>query len=197
MLNQLFRSIVIKELEHRAQLANGTICVAYFLLRYSDHSGVTVRCVLEVLVKQTVERHQDLLPLAAKTYEQHIREGTKPTEEELLGLLREFVLRKAVTCYILEALDEAPLDIQPELLEKLASLKAQIFVTSRPMNDVQALFSTARFFDIAAQGRDLDLHIAKMLERGGRSRLLFLPSGEGTERKQLVTDTVKRNCGGM
>jgi ankyrin repeat domain-containing protein 50 len=158
---------------------------------------VTVRCVLEVLVKQTIERHNELRPLAAKVYEQHIREGTKPTEEELVGLLREFISRKAVTCYVLEALDEAPLNIQPVLLETLASLKARIFVTSRPMNDVQALFSTAHFFEIAARERDLDLHIAKMLEGGLRSRLLFTPSEEGRERKQLVIDTVKKNCGGM
>jgi hypothetical protein len=190
------RAIVINEIERRAKAARGTICVAYYYLRYSEHTGLTVRSVLEVLIKQSVERHQDLLPLAAEVYDQHIREGTQPTEDELVGLLAVFVACKAVTCYILDALDESPVSVQLDLLRKLASLNALIFVTSRPMKDVQACFSkSAHCFEIVAQEGDLDLYIQQKLR--GNAHLQALLVRGGTEQQEQLVATVKAKCGGM
>jgi hypothetical protein len=169
--------------------------VAYYYMRYSEHNDVSIRGILEVLVKQTLERHQDLLPLAAIVYERHIHEGTEPTEEQLLELLRAFNGRKAVTFYVLDALDEAPIEIQLAIIEKLASLNARIFITSRPMRDVQILFNDARFFEIIAHERDLDLHISKKLQGNPRLRLLF-SQGNAHERDALIQE-IKRKCGGM
>ncbi|KAH6909911.1 hypothetical protein BKA70DRAFT_179396 [Coprinopsis sp. MPI-PUGE-AT-0042] len=47
-------SIIINELEIRARAANGQICVAYIYVRYGDSADLTVRDILEILVKQTV-----------------------------------------------------------------------------------------------------------------------------------------------
>ncbi|KAH6909816.1 hypothetical protein BKA70DRAFT_176890 [Coprinopsis sp. MPI-PUGE-AT-0042] len=79
-------SIVIRELEARAQAAGGQICVAYVYIRYSDGADLTVSNVLEILVKQTVERHPECLFLAEQAYARHLRENTQPTEAELLQL---------------------------------------------------------------------------------------------------------------
>lgn len=187
------RSIAINEVERRAKAAGGTICVAYFYLRYSEHAEVTVRGVLEVFVKQILERHEDLLQVASALYDQHAREGTHPSEEELLGLLSEFNEHKSA-CYFLDALDEAPVSIQVDLVEKLMSLNARIFITSRPMKDAQACVPEARCFEIAAQEHDLDLYIDKRLRGSPHLRALLR---EDKAQKQLIMDTVKAKCGGM
>jgi len=57
-------SVVINDLEARAAASGGSICVAYVYFRYSDAINLTVRSVLEILVKQTVERHPNCAVLA-------------------------------------------------------------------------------------------------------------------------------------
>ncbi|KAH6888383.1 hypothetical protein BKA70DRAFT_1235469 [Coprinopsis sp. MPI-PUGE-AT-0042] len=191
----ILSSILINDIECRAAEAPDQICVAYFYMRYSEHGEVTVRSVLEVLVKQSVERHERFLPLVAQTYERHIRERTKPTEEQLLGLLREFIARTLITVYALDALDEAPVNIQLDLVKRLASLNARIFITSRPMQDLQVYFPKACCFDIAARSEDLDLHIAQKLESSPRLQSL-LARGDAAQ-KELLISTVKSKCGGI
>ena len=92
-------SIVIHDLEARADAAGGSICVAYVYFRYSDVTGLTIRAVLEILVKQTVERHPDCAPLAMKIFSRHVKERTQPTEAELFELLSAFVKAKSLVRY--------------------------------------------------------------------------------------------------
>ncbi|KAH6891916.1 hypothetical protein BKA70DRAFT_1325093 [Coprinopsis sp. MPI-PUGE-AT-0042] len=57
----ILASIVVHYLEQREEALGGTICIAYVYLRYSE--PLTVREILESLVKQLVERHIDLVPV--------------------------------------------------------------------------------------------------------------------------------------
>lgn len=90
-------SVIIKELEARAPAAGGTICVAYIFFRYSDATDPTVRRVLDVLVKQTVESHPDYSLLTEQVYVRHHTKGTQPTKGQLLTLLHRFVAAKSMT----------------------------------------------------------------------------------------------------
>src|SRR5215217_2502396 len=101
-------SIVINDLEARAA-ADSRICVAYIYFRYTDGADLSVRDVLEILVKQTIERHSNCAAIAEEAYSRHVREKTRPTEAELLQLLHRFIAAKLITFYVLDALDEAPL----------------------------------------------------------------------------------------
>ncbi|KAH6900903.1 hypothetical protein BKA70DRAFT_1115287 [Coprinopsis sp. MPI-PUGE-AT-0042] len=115
-------SIVIYRLEALAREWSYQISVAYVYIRDSDRDDqLTVRGILEVFVKQTIERHPDCMPLAQKAYDGHLREGTQPTEGDLLLLLAGFVARRRATFYILDALDEAPVKIRLALIQKLTS----------------------------------------------------------------------------
>ncbi|KAH6911328.1 hypothetical protein BKA70DRAFT_1185879 [Coprinopsis sp. MPI-PUGE-AT-0042] len=191
----IFVSIVINEVESRAEASESPICVGYIYFRYSDHATATVGDFLEVLVKQTIERHSSCIPTCKELYARHIREKTRPSDAELLQLLRKFSTLMEATFYFLEALDEAPSDIQLDLLEKLTSLNVKLFITSRPLTALEARFPAAHLFPIIAQDRDLDLHIAKELSR---SILLqnILNQGDPMLRER-ITSTIKRKCGGM
>jgi hypothetical protein len=188
------RSIVIEHLGviHRGLGAKKCLCYVYF--RYSERTEMTVRGVLEVLVKQTLERHPEFRDLAEETYAQHLREDTEPSEAQLLTLLRRFTEGMDVTFYILDALDEAPQKIQVPVVETLASLNVKLFITSRPLEAVQANFAGAHTFYISAQDVDIDLHFAKITKfNPALQRLFHLDPSLRDE----VLSTVKQNCGGM
>ncbi|KAH6889045.1 ankyrin repeat-containing domain protein [Coprinopsis sp. MPI-PUGE-AT-0042] len=190
----LLASIVIEHLEALGKETHAEICVCYVYFRYSDCSEITVRRVLEILVMQTLERHPQCLALIEKTYDQHLRERTEPTEAQLLGLLRELTKDMAITFYVLDALDEAPTKIQLAVDETLASLNVKLFITSRPLEPVEANFPEAHTFHIVAQDTDIDLHIAKGISKSAALRRLLqvIPS-----LRDGIISSIKRNCGGM
>ncbi|KAH6907860.1 hypothetical protein BKA70DRAFT_346519 [Coprinopsis sp. MPI-PUGE-AT-0042] len=191
----IFASIVINEVEARAEASERPICVGYIYFRYSDHTTATVRDFLLVLVKQTIERHADCLPLFNQVFARHIREKTLPSESELVQLLRRFNAVIAEMFYFLDALDEAPPDVQFDLLEKLSTLNVKIFITSRPLANLDACFPEAHRFSIRAQDHDLELHIAKEIARSPLLRSILNEGGPTLRDK--ITSTIQMKCGGM
>ncbi|KAH6870853.1 hypothetical protein BKA70DRAFT_365297 [Coprinopsis sp. MPI-PUGE-AT-0042] len=188
-------SIVIRELEALAAGPGSRICVCYVYIRYSDRADLSVRNILEILVKQTVERHPDCALIAENAYARHIREKTQPAEAELLQLLHRFTEVVTTTFYLLDALDEAPDRIQVDLVLKLASLNVRLFITSRPLESVQARVPNAHCFPIFAQEGDLDLHINQEISRS-RDLTSFLENADPSLRGEIVS-LVKSKCGGM
>jgi hypothetical protein len=156
---------------------------------------MTVRNVLEVLVKQILERHPESQALIGQTYAQHIQEGSEPTEAQLLGLLRELVDTMACTFCVLDALDEAPTKIQLAVVRALASLNLKLFITSRPLKTVEANFPEAHAFYIIAQEKDIDLLIAKRLDESADLQNLIKQAGP-LFRAEIVA-IIKQKCGGM
>jgi hypothetical protein len=156
---------------------------------------MTVRSVLEVIVKQTLERHPDCQDVIERTYAQHMNEGSAPTVAQTLQLLQELASRMPCTFYVLDALDEAPTRIQLAVVKMLASLNVKIFITSRPLETVQARFPHALNIIIAAQDADLDLHIAEAIDDS--ADLQYLLEHEEPLLRGEIIFTIKRNCGGM
>ncbi|KAH6904769.1 hypothetical protein BKA70DRAFT_1063427, partial [Coprinopsis sp. MPI-PUGE-AT-0042] len=191
----ILASIVINTLEAHARASTAPICVNYIYFRYSDHTKATVKGFLEILVKQTVERHPHCLPLFDKVCARHVRENTQPSEDELLSLYRQFSSTMLVTFCILDALDEAPPSLQLDLLEKLAAPDVKLFITSRPLKTVEARFPDAHRFRIVAQDQDIDLHIDKEISRSADLREL-LEEGDPSLRNEIAT-SIKEKCGGM
>jgi ankyrin repeat domain-containing protein 50 len=156
---------------------------------------MTVRNVLEIFVKQTLERHPDCKDVIEYNYAQHLEEGSEPTVAQLLNLLQELAGRMTCTFYVLDALDEAPTKIQLAVVKTLASLKIKIFITSRPLETVQARFPKAFTIVIAAQDADLDLHIAEAIDES--ADLQYLLEREDPSLKGEIISIIKQKCGGM
>lgn len=186
---------MINALQIHAKASPAAVCVCYFYFRYSDESTSTLQSILEALVKQTVERHPNCLPFFNQVYARHLREKSQPSEEELLTLLHRFTTTMTATFYVLEALDEAPRDIQYDIIQKLVSLNVKLFITSRPMEALQADLPHAQRFRILAQNSDLDLHISKEISRSPELRRVLERAGS-TWRDKVVT-SVKQKCDGM
>ena len=168
------------------------MCVAYVYIRYNDRAETTIRSVLEVLVRQIVERHPTLFPIVYHAYVQHVAEGTQPSELQLLELLRELVAQVTAT-FVLDALDEALPSVQLGLVKQLASLDCKIFITSRELKAVQVQFPGAQSFTVAAQDGDLDLLIEQKLSGSADLQALL----NQVNVKEDIVKTVKRKSGGM
>ncbi|KAH6907862.1 hypothetical protein BKA70DRAFT_1189345 [Coprinopsis sp. MPI-PUGE-AT-0042] len=191
----VFASIVINEAQARAEASERPICVGYIYFRYSDHTTATVRDFLLVLVKQTIERHADCLPIFNEVFARHIREKTLPSESELVQLLRRFAEALAEMFYFLDALDEAPPDVQFDLLKRLSTLDVKVFITSRPIANLDSCFPGAHRFSIRAQDRDIELHIAKEIERSPVLQTILNQAGPSL--RDNITSTIKEKCEGM
>ncbi|KAH6894807.1 hypothetical protein BKA70DRAFT_1570616 [Coprinopsis sp. MPI-PUGE-AT-0042] len=184
-------SIVIRYLEGLENTSGGVICVAYVYLRYSE--PLAIRDILESLVKQIVERHDDLIPLIQVLYARHNKEGTKPSQQELREVLGKFVEHGKTLFFVLDAFDEMRVEDRPILLNLLASLDAKIFITSRPLEALQRQFAGARVFKIAASPSDLDLHIKHFLRHTPELMALL----EGTDLEEQIVETIHQKSGGM
>jgi hypothetical protein len=186
---------MIRGVEKWAREQGSPICICYIYIRYSDQEGLTVRHCLEVLVKQTIEKHPDCRERAEEVYAEHFRLKTRPTEEDLFQLLKTFTTMVMVSFYFLDALDEAPEPIQFDLVTRLSSLNVKLFITSRPLTVLQAEFPHAHCFKIAAQDRDIELHINREIQRSPHLRRL-LNTSDPSWRANIVS-AVKEKCRGM
>lgn len=186
---------MINKLEAHFASSGGSICVCYIYFRYSDASELTVRKILEILVKQTLERHSDCGSLAEEAYARHLHEKTEPTEAELLQLLQQFAKKRQATFYILDALDEAPDELRLYLVKKLASLDVRLFITSRQLPDVKSCVSGVHSISIAAQRPDVELHIKQEIERS--SNLQNMIRRVGPSLQDEIVSSIKDKCDGM
>jgi hypothetical protein len=160
-------------------------------LRYGD--SISVRDILESLVKQIIEDHAELSPLAEGLYEAHARRKTKPNEKELIGLLSRFIESGKTLIFVLDALDELFSDHRPVLVGLLASLDAKLLITSRPLATLQRRFPEAQMFDIVAHSSDIELLVEEFL---GQSHD-FMALIEGTSFRSHVVQTILDKAGGM
>ena len=154
-----------------------------------------MRGVLETLFKQTLERHPDAFGIVEQEYERHLKERTQPSETQLLGFLQKLADKRAITFYVLDALDEAPPALQAAIVRTLSSLNVKLFITSRPLETVQGAFPQAHPFRIRAHEGDIELHVTKGISNS--PVLLNLAKQEGPELCADILAKVKGKSDGM
>ena len=140
-------------------------CILFAFCRYTEK--LLVIDILLAILRQLLERHPQILPFVKPMYERHKREKTRPSEAEVVDLLKQIAssgLFKQIFC-ILDGLDEAASDIQVDLLDILSSLSVNFFITSRPLDSHKDLVPTAQFLTIKASNPDIALLIDQKLHR--------------------------------
>ena len=119
--------------------------------------------VLTALLRQQLERDPSLADVVKPMFERHQRENTNPSPTELLKMLNDIARRSSKRFYIIDALDELPKDICSKLLQALASLNANIFLTSRPLEFMKAFTPDASYVEVAARDHDVELFVAEKI----------------------------------
>ena len=119
----------------------------------------------------------------------HVKERTEPSAKELVDVLRRITSELSMrSLFFLDALDEAPADVQLKLLEMLSSIdNVRLFVTSRPLEALQARFPEAHHFPIVCRESDLDVHIRNEISRSDELQAIIANASPDLEGRITVT----------
>ncbi|KAH6891579.1 hypothetical protein BKA70DRAFT_1201661 [Coprinopsis sp. MPI-PUGE-AT-0042] len=185
----ILASVAIEHLQELAK-ASTDICVTFVYCRYTE--PMKVRDILAALVRQLLERFPHLLCVVEPMYAKHNLERTKPTQSELINVIRDIYSRFRIAFLFIDGLDEALYDEQFDLLDTLKSVRANVFITSRPLVRLKDVLPNVEFFGIAAKGEDIallvSLHIVRNPDLGQ-----VLAGDE--ERETVVNKICESSCG--
>lgn len=191
----MLRSIVINHIQGHAKLRGPKIALAFAYCRYT--SPMPVQQILSALIRQLLERYPFLLPLVQPLYEEHRREKTKPSKNQLLDLLRDISKIFDTLYCVLDGLDEATEDDQFMLLDALSSVKANFFITSRPLESLRSLLPNARFFTIVAHDEDIQKLIDQKITQSPRLTGMLDTRAEGLSHRETIVTKIIQKAGGM
>ncbi|TFK21926.1 hypothetical protein FA15DRAFT_623215, partial [Coprinopsis marcescibilis] len=186
--------IVVEHLQKLVEESESKdVCILFAFCRYTER--LMVIDILFAILRQLLERHPQVLPFVMPMYERHKREGTRPSEGEIVGLLRQIATSGLFkkTFYILDGLDEAASDIQVDLLRILSSLRVHFFITSRPLDSLKDILPDARFLTIIASDPDIALLIDQKVDRIPALRRLLMDNA--TLKADVVSIIGSRSSG--
>ncbi|KAH6891569.1 hypothetical protein BKA70DRAFT_1537916 [Coprinopsis sp. MPI-PUGE-AT-0042] len=180
-------------IEHLQELADAStdICVTFVYCRYTE--PMKVRDILAALVRQLLERHPHLLSMVEPMYAKHDLEKTKPTQAELINIIRDIYSRFRIAFLFIDGLDEALYDEQFDLLDTLKSVRANVFITSRPLVTLKDVLPNVEFFDIAAKGEDIELLVSQHINRSPNLQQVLAVDGQ----RELVIKKICESSRGM
>ncbi|EAU86880.2 ankyrin repeat domain-containing protein 50 [Coprinopsis cinerea okayama7 len=162
-------------------------CVLFVYSRYTEPLSVTD--IIKSLIKQCIERNHDLAGVVAPTYSKHKLEGTEPSVDELVRLLRTLESYFDRVYYVIDGVDEAHLDVRFDLIQVINKLKGNIMLTSRPLDDLGGDLSHAVFCTLTAQDSDIELH---MEEKLGRFKQLGRVLDQNDCRKEILEQIIEK-----
>ena len=127
--------------------------------------------LLAAMVKQLVQARPSAAEPVERLHKQHADRGTKPSLDEIFGVLRE-VVAKYTTVYILvDALDECRDrdGTRSRFLARLRELQAgqdiRLIATSRFIPEVEVEFRTAVRLEVRASNEDVRRFVAGQIYR--------------------------------
>ncbi|EAU90687.2 2-5A-dependent ribonuclease [Coprinopsis cinerea okayama7 len=173
------------------KLEDDDTCVLFVYCRYTE--ALTISDILKTLVKECLKRHpgaaEDILPF----YEQHKRDETEPTLDDLVDLLKQLERRFKCVFYIIDGVDEALVDVRFDLIKVMNELHGNIILTSRPLDDLGRKLKHSVLFTIEAQEEDVRLLVDDRLERNDGLSELLADNNE----KEAVVRKITTKAGGM
>ncbi|EAU90097.2 hypothetical protein CC1G_08370 [Coprinopsis cinerea okayama7 len=125
------------------------------------------------LVKQFLETDPSLVDLIEPLYSLQKERKTRPTQEELVDLLRQFESRFDAVFSVIDGLDEALVDTQFDLIKAIGTLRGRFALTSRPLKRLESGLPTTRFYSVTANNSDIILLILQKVERNPGFRSLL------------------------
>ncbi|EFI26658.1 ankrin repeat containing protein [Coprinopsis cinerea okayama7 len=162
-------------------------CVLFVYSRYTEPLAVTD--ILRSLIKQCIERNHDLAGIVKPVYEKHKLEGTDPSVEELVTLLRKLESYFDRVFYVVDGVDEAHLNVRFDLIQVINQLQGNVILTSRPLDDLGEELNHAVFCTLVAQDQDIKLHMEEKLWRHKQLRRVL---EQNDHHEEVLKDIIEK-----
>lgn len=164
----ILASVVVEELNTRFE-NNGNIGIAYLYCNYRRQHEQKLVDLFVSLLKQFVQE-QPSIPDSVKTlYDRYKNKRTRPSLDEISGVLQSVVAKYSRVFIIVDALDECQASdgCRQRFLASLFNLQAKckinLFATSRPILSIEKEFEGNSKLEIRASEEDvrryLDSHM--------------------------------------
>lgn len=140
--------------------------LAFTYLKYNNPQQ-SLASVVGSLLRQLLEKHQELPVEINAVYESHQKGLSPPNADELARLLLLVMDSFVETFVIIDALDECDEQLRWDLVQTLQSCQphAKVMITSRGLEAIAAELVEYSRFEIRAHAQDIELYIDAFVER--------------------------------
>jgi|ERR1700722_4661736 len=165
------RSIVVDHLRTLFE-TNDTVATVFIYCAYKEQAEQTVSNLVASLLKQMVQDCSTISDGVKSFYDLHRRRATRPTLDQLTGVLISEIQTYSKVFIVVDALDECQEDdaTRAMLLEVLRSLPGQVnlLVTSRDLPSIARDFEGTKRLHIRAKDNDVRAYIEGRIALGPR-----------------------------
>ena len=187
----ILTSIVVEELTTQFS-KDPNISIAYIYCNFRRQDEQKISDLLASLLKQLVESQPSLLGSVKTLYGRHKDRRTRPSLDEISGVLQSVAATYSRVFIIVDALDECQISdgCRQRFLAGLFNLHAKcganLFVTSRPISSIEKEFKGNPMLEIRASDEDVRIYL-----EGHMFRLPGFVVRSPDLQEEIKTDIVK------
>ncbi|PGH17821.1 hypothetical protein AJ79_00962, partial [Helicocarpus griseus UAMH5409] len=165
----IITSIVVRHL-HRIYQSDHSVGIAYLYCNFKQQQKQQPADLIASLLKQFIQRQPSVLNILKGLYEQHKPHQTHPSLDELRSTLQQIADSYQTTFTVIDALDEcqASTDGRKMFLQEIFNLQrntnANIFATSRFIQEIKEEFNGSLRLEIRAKDTDVQIYLHKKLQ---------------------------------
>lgn len=163
-------AIVIQDLYTRFG-NNPGIGIVYLFCEFQRHHEQTLEHLLLSLLKQLCQQ-QDSIPDGVKNlYDSHKKRTTRPQTRDIMALLQSVAAKFSTVFVLVDALDECQTtdgcrrDFMSEILALQDDVCANIFATSRYIDEITKVFDSCTLLHIRATEEDIEMYVNQQMRR--------------------------------
>jgi len=191
----ILTSTIVEELYARFE-NDGNVGIAYLYCNYRRQHEQSLEDLFASLLKQFIQEQPSIPDIMKTLYDRHKDKRTRPSLDEILGILQTVAAAYSRVFIIADALDECQVSdgCRQSFLSSLLNLQercgANLFATSRPISSIEREFEGNSMLEIRASEGDvrryLDGHmfrlpgfVARSLERQEEIKMDIIKAADG------------------
>lgn len=165
----IITSIVVRHL-HRIFQNDRSVGIAYLYCNFQRQQEQKPADLIASLLKQLIQRQPSVLKVVKSLYNQHKPRQTRPSLDELRNTLHQVAANYQKTFIIIDALDECQASpdgremFLREIFDLQSNTNANIFATSRFIQEIERRFNRSIRLEIRAKDTDVQKYLHEKLQ---------------------------------
>lgn len=187
----ILTSIIVEHLTTHFR-NNKSVGIAYLYCNFRRQHEQKPEDLITSLLKQLLQKLSSVPGSVKVLYNQHKDKQTQTSLDEMLKTLESVIATFSRVYIFIDALDECQLSggCRPRFLSSILSLQARtgarLFITSRPIPDIEETFKNCLSLEILASDEDIQTYLS-----GHMSQLPKFVSNKPKLQEEIVTEIVK------